>query len=302
MQHTNRWKALLCGALCALLAAGCGAPNASTPAAAPGPLREALTNEDEIIAAIRAGLRDYAGSITIRFTYGADILDELPALTDEWVEAALDETDDPREGDYIRYQYGGYEGACRYEATDGRYAYTVELFPEHYIYYDQEREAELALAEAYADLALDGDASDYEKIRAIYDYVCAHVKYDEIHRKNPYYHIKSTAYAALVNHTATCQGYCVLLYRMLRENGVDCRVVTGHGVDETGDQLHAWNIVALDGRYYNLDATWDAGAEEYQWFLRGSEGFANHTAGDAFSSAAFTQRYPMAAADYAAVG
>lgn len=50
--------------------------------------------------------------------YEENILDELPELTNEWVEAALRETDDPREGDYIRYQYGGYESVSRYEAEN----------------------------------------------------------------------------------------------------------------------------------------------------------------------------------------
>ena len=154
------------------------------------------------------------------------------------------------------------------------------------------------LEEVYAELGLNDVMEDGEKLRSIYDYVCTHVSYDKVHRKNAYHHEKSTAYAALIKGTATCQGYAVLLYRMLRENGVDCRVVTGTGADESGEQLHAWNIAALDGRYYNLDATWDAGAEEYCWILRGSAHFTNHAAGEAFTSGSFLKRYPMAAEDY----
>lgn len=287
---------LLCALLCVLLAAGCAADRE------PRALSEAISNSDEVVAAIRTGLREHASRITVSFTYDADSLDELSALTGEWIEAALRETDNPCEGDYIRYQYGGYESTCRYEAGDESYSYTVEIVPDYYIYYVQEQEASAKLSEVYGELALDEGATDYEKIRAIYDYVCSHVKYDKVHQKNAYYHAKSTAYAALVRGTATCQGYCVLLYRMLRENGIDCRVVTGTGADGTGEQLHAWNIVALDGQYYNLDATWDAGAREHRFFLRGSEGFENHAAGEAFAADEFTRRYPMAAKDYRAVG
>ena len=284
---------MLLAVLCALSAVGCAA--AEPVAQEPLPLSEAITNSGEIVAAIRAGLREHAGSITISFDYQADILDELGTLTDEWVEAALAETDDPTEGDYIRYQYSGYERSCRYEAENGRYRYTVELVPDYYLYYVQEQEVSAKLD---AELALDERASDYEKLRAVYDYVCSHVRYDKVHRKNEYHHEKSTAYAALMRGTATCQGYAVLLYRMLRENGVDCRVVTGSGIDESGEQLHAWNIAALDGEYYYLDATWDAGAEEYRFFLRGSDGFENHAAGEAFASEEFRERYPMASEDY----
>ena len=266
------------------------------------PLREALTNEDEIIASIRSGLRAYSSRITVSFTYGSDILDELSALTGEWVETALEETEDPCEGDYIRYQYGGYESTCRYAVENGVYRYTVEIVPDYYIYYAQEQETPALLEEVYEELALGEDATDYEKLRAIYDYVCSHVKYDKVHQKSKYYHAKSTAYAALSRHTATCQGYSVLLYRMLRENGIDCRVVTGLGMEDAGERLHAWNIAALDGKYYNLDATWDAGAEEYRFFLRGSSDFENHAAGDAFQTEAFLNRYPMAAEAYRPVG
>ena len=249
MRRGKRALAMILALLCALSATSCAAVE-SLSSEEPLPLSEAIVNSAEIVAAIRAGLREHAGSITISFDYHADILDELGALTDEWVEAALAETDDPTEGDYIRYQYGGYERSCRYEMAGGQYRYTVELVPDYYLYYVQEQEVSAKLREVYAELAFDDSASDYGKLRAVYDYVCSHVRYDKVHLKNEYHHEKSTAYAALVRGTATCQGYAVLLYRMLRENGIDCRVVTGAGIDESGEQLHAWNIAALDGRYY----------------------------------------------------
>ena len=296
MRRGRRALAMLLAVLCAVSAVGCAV--AEPPAREPLPLSEAISNSGEIVAAIRAGLREHAGSITISFDYHADILDELGTLTDEWVEAALAETDDPTEGDYIRYQYGGYERSCRYEAENGRYRYTVELVPDYYLYDAQEQEVSAKLDEVYTELDLAERASDYEKLRAIYNYICSHVRYDKVHRKNEYHHEKSTAYAALLRGTATCQGYAVLLYRMLRENGIDCRVITGTGTDDTGEQLHAWNIAALDGRYYYLDATWDAGAEEFRFFLRGSKGFENHVVGTDFTSDAFLERYPMASGDY----
>ena len=297
MRLGKRALAMILAVFCALSAASCAAGE-SVSLKEPLPLSEAIVNSAEIVAGIRTGLREHAGSITISFDYHADILDELGTLTDEWVEAALAETGDPTEGDYIRYQYGGYERSCRYEAEGGRYRYTVELTPDYYLYYVQEQEVSAKLGEVYAELALDDSVSEYDKLRAVYDYVCSHVRYDRVHLKNEYHHEKSTAYAALVRGTATCQGYAVLLYRMLRENGIDCRVVTGAGIDESGEQLHAWNIAELDGRYYYLDATWDAGAEEHRFFLRGSEGFENHTIGTEFASDTFMERYPMSSGDY----
>ena len=68
--------------------------------------------------------------------------------------------------------------------------------------------------------------------------------------------LKYTAYAAMINKTAVCQGYASLLYRLLLECGVDCRVVTGYG----NGGRHAWNIVEVDGKYYNV-----AGTSGYRW-------------------------------------
>ena len=109
-----------------------------------------------------------------------------------------------------------------------------------------------------------------QKIRKIYDYLCRNVHYDKVHRKNPYYHRRSTAYGALVQGTATCQGYCTAMYRLLREEGIPCRIVTGTAGDE---ELHAWLIAELDGSWYLLDPTWDAGQENYRYCLRGTDDF-----------------------------
>ena len=292
----NRYIFIL--TLCLILACSCVPKEEQTEAGES--LAKSIVNSNEVVSAIRAGLREYSSRITVSFSYGDSILDDLPTLTDEWIEAALQETDDPREGDYIRYQYGGYESVCRCEKRNGSYDYAVEIIPEYYSYLVWEQEVTERLAQVYQELALENCVADEEKIRLIYDYVRTHVSYDRVHQKNAHYHAKSTAYAALIRHSATCQGYCTLLYRMLRENGVNCRVVTGTGVDDSGEQLHAWNIVELGGQWYHLDATWDAGGEERRWYLRGSEGFSNHIAGAAFASDAFEREYPIAASDYGA--
>jgi transglutaminase/protease-like cytokinesis protein 3 len=67
------------------------------------------------------------------------------------------------------------------------------------------------------------------------------------------------------------------VFRLLKELGVECRIVTGTGTNNQGeDEYHAWNEVLVDGEYYNIDATWDAGKENYQYFLIKDEEFVNH--------------------------
>lgn len=289
----RRWAAALLLVLWLCAAFGCGpAERADLP------LGDRIRNCGEVVAAIRAGLRQHASAITVTFDYGSDIFSELNGVIDLWVDEALAETDDPTEGDYIRYQYGGYTYESSYVIEDGRWRYTVKLTPNYYTFLSQEEQVTEAVAEILRDLSFGRRTGEPEKIRAIYAYLCENVTYDKIHRKNPYYHRCSTAYAALVQKTATCQGYCAALYRLLRESGIDCRIVTGYADREDGAELHAWVIAAVDGLYYNLDPTWDAGNEEYRYFLLGADEFADHIRGDDFLTDIFLESYPMAEYSY----
>ena len=304
------WAAglLFAAALCAVVFCcalpGDGSSVQKTPAdsAVDLPLSERITNYEAVIQAIRHGLRNHAQSVTVRFSYSRDILKELSDVVGEWVEEALEETGEPEEGDYIRYQYGGYQIDCSYTRAWGRYRYTVEIRPEYYMYLVQEEEVTAKLEEIRRGFGFQEDTTEYEKVRAIYDYVCSHVKYDTVHRNHRNSHMKSTSYAALIWNTAACQGYCVTLYRMLRQEGINTRVITGTGYGEGREEFHAWNIVELDGMYYNLDATWDAGKESYQYFLKGSEQFRDHVPGKAFSSSDFASKYIISPSDYAVPG
>lgn len=49
---------------------------------------------------------------------------------------------------------------------------------------------------------------------------------------------------------------------------------------------HVWNIVEMDGLWYNLDVTWDWGkSQNFQWFLKGRESFdITHFRDDAYKN------------------
>lgn len=290
MVRARTIAALLLAAGIAVSAAGC-----ESAAVSDAPMSDRITNAADVVSSIRRGLKNHAKSITVTFDYGSDIFGELNGVIDAWVEAALAETDGPAEGDYIRYRYGGYTYESSYTAESGRYYYTVKLTPVYYTYRTQEEAVTEKVGELIKGFGFRRSTSDAEKIFAIYDYLCQNVRYDKVHRKNPYSHLKSTAYSALVLNTATCQGYCAALYRLLREAGISCRIVTGSAGDET---LHAWVIAELDGVYYNLDPTWDAGNTEYQYFLVGESGFADHVRSEKFAVPDFAERYPMSEEDY----
>lgn len=100
---------------------------------------------------------------------------------------------------------------------------------------------------------------DYQKELALHDYVVNHAKYDtradtnlESMPQDSY-----TAYGILINGVGVCQGYADAMYRLLKEAGIENKMVVGSANNGTGWVGHAWNIVKIQGQYYQLDATWD---------------------------------------------
>lgn len=67
-----------------------------------------------------------------------------------------------------------------------------------------------------------------------------------------------TAYNALVEGRAVCEGYSRALQLLLDMVGIPNYLATGVGVDDSGSREgHMWNIVTIDGSNYHVDATWD---------------------------------------------
>lgn len=89
----------------------------------------------------------------------------------------------------------------------------------------------------------------YEKELALHDYLVEHVEYDTT-RSGEDCH---TAYGALINGTAVCDGYAESFQTLMEMVGIQCHRVVGTGNQEP----HSWNIVLLDGAWYNVDVTWD---------------------------------------------
>ena len=182
---------------------------------------------------------------------------------------AMEHTGVPTEGDYLSYQYGGWGCSMSYSSTGSYYYVALSVNAQYYTSASQEAEMNAAVANVLASLNLDGK-SEYQKAQAIYDYICSNVTYDYTNLNDSSYKLKFTAYAALINKTAVCQGYSVLFYRLALEEGLDARVITGSSM------CHAWNIVCPDsyeGNYYYLDSTWDCNydSSHYKYWLKGTD-------------------------------
>ena len=247
---------------------------------------------DEAAVILRKGMENREARIAIRCP--ADAITPTDGILDEIAEKAMEETGVPTQGDYIRWTYAGWSGSYSLESDDEGLYYVFVYDCKYYTTAAQEAELSEKIDSVLQSLDINDESSDYDVICAVYDYICANVSYDYDNLDDSEYLLKYTAYAAMINKTAVCQGYCALMYRMLQQKNIDCRLIPGSN--------HAWNIVAIDGVYYNADSTWDAGRDpkNYAYFLCGDSDFAEHTRYSEYSTEEFYRLYPMAETKYAA--
>ncbi len=157
----------------------------------------------------------------------------------------------------------------RLSGSPGNYTFTL-----HITYRETKEQTEYVMKQAKAIVSsiIQVGMDDHEKVKAIHDYVVKHVSYDTSYKAY-------TAYEALANRSAVCQGYTLLTYQLLKEAGIENHFVVG-----TGDgQPHAWNLVKIDNKWYHLDTTFDdpvpdeQGRVTYSYFNLSDEQIArNH--------------------------
>ncbi|MGK8832304.1 S-layer homology domain-containing protein [Bacillus paranthracis] len=153
--------------------------------------------------------------------------------------------------------------------SPGNYTFTLKI-----TYRETKEQTEYVMKQAKAIVSsiIQVGMDDHEKVKAIHDYVVKHVSYDMSYKAY-------TAYEALVNRSAVCQGYALLTYQLLKEAGIENHFVVG-----TGDgQPHAWNLVKIENKWYHLDTTFDdpvpdeQGRVTYSYFNLSDEQIArNH--------------------------
>lgn len=256
-------------------------------------------NHEKLVRTLRTGLRQHSKEITVSFHAKKEHMDGIELMVSELMEEALAETERADEGDYIRYQYGGYQ--VRYSNTEEKngYVYKVRIIPEYYTYLAEEEWVSAEVERIIDEMDFSKRTSDYDKVTAIYDYVCENVTYDVVHKNKDVQHTKTTAYAALRYNTAVCQGYSVLLYRLFREAGIDSRIITGIASRDGSSELHAWNLVCVDGSYYNVDATWDTAFGSRDYYLKSDETFSkDHVRDEKFTTDEFCEEYDVSDVDF----
>ena len=119
--------------------------------------------------------------------------------------------------------------------------------------------------------------TDWEKEKAVYDWLCYYVEYDyatyAAHVSNKTAQMNWQSYAAagaFGNGLAVCDGYSKAFLMAMKILGIPCERVTGTAKWSGGG--HAWNRVQIGGKWYQVDVTWadeggtDADYVTYKYF------------------------------------
>lgn len=140
------------------------------------------------------------------------------------------------------------DGTTTTTAYAGKEPYTV-LEPV-YLCDSKVRGEKQMVIDAAVDKCLEGisvNASEYDKILYVYEYIVNTVEYDIESEDN------QNIYSVFGNQRSVCAGYAKATQYLLEELGVFCTYVTG---TVEGGQPHAWNLVLCGENYYYVDTTW----------------------------------------------
>ncbi|MBR6229219.1 MAG: leucine-rich repeat protein [Eubacterium sp.] len=125
----------------------------------------------------------------------------------------------------------------------------------------------------------------------VHEYICSRVKYD--YSKPGMYtlqwHKSKSAYGPMVENLGVCIGISYMAKILLDDLGVSSFII------HSG--THAWNMVYLDGSYYELDCTWDLATDkgvEYKYFNRTTDELLTLDTSGAHARASDSARVPTA--------
>ncbi len=166
--------------------------------------------------------------------------------------------------DYPQYFWVG--SRYKYYRVDNK---VTKIEPEYTVTEQELSNARAEFDRSVYDLlrGITTSMSQYEIEKTLHDRLILHCKYEESSHAH-------TAYGALVDGTAVCEGIAKAFQHLCRSVGIETLFVVGRSDNPNSGKSegHAWNIVKIDGNYYHVDVTWDNVGEpekdqiHYAWF------------------------------------
>lgn len=184
-------------------------------------------------------------------------------------------TDEPYEGDYLKYNLSGVKytmipnssGKVVVYKSGGYYHFHLRATPSYRTTLEQQE-----AVSAYVDELVDSQKftfmdSEYFIADRLYRSLVSSVSYEENLEEITQ---RSTVYDAVTG-VSDSQGIAVLTYAAFKRAGLEARIVSGISQkkddSDTADRSHYWNIVKIGDLWYNIDVSEDSVSEEISHFL-----------------------------------
>ncbi|MBR4096837.1 MAG: hypothetical protein IKK42_05995 [Oscillospiraceae bacterium] len=102
------------------------------------------------------------------------------------------------------------------------------------------------------------DMTEYDKVKYFYDYLASAAVYDESGENC------RDIYGVFVDRKAICGGYSKAFSHLCDKVGIETVTVTG----DADGEAHMWNMVKIDGQWYNIDITYAVTESELGSYVR----------------------------------
>jgi len=179
---------------------------------------------------------------------------------------------------WFRQSSGNFQYYYNSLRTGGKYDVMIRLSRTYDDYQNQMTAFNQAVSNFMADIDL--TRSQPEIALQIHDKLIDTVTYDTdlaaAYSEDGAFDYGYTAYGALVANsrnqanTCVCDGYSYAYEYLLQQAGITCTRVGGYASsDPDSMEAHSWNLVQLDGEWYEVDATWDDQDSDPQQYASG---------------------------------
>lgn len=136
----------------------------------------------------------------------------------------------------------------------------VVSFEPGLLYTAEQRETMLEIFDAGIEkivaYALSCSDDDLGQVMAVNDYICRHFQYDDTYTNRD-------VYSFLTEGKGVCQAYMTTVCTVLQRLGIP---VTCFYNDDPSVN-HTWNAVQIDGKWYQLDVTWNDTTPDYYGYV-----------------------------------
>lgn len=216
------------------------------------------TNERrDIYDKIAEAVKNVEGSVTVQTSLKPDIVETIYRYY----------TSDHTENFYL---LGDVNVSYTYYKNNSEDIYKSYTFSFSYLYdkatVDKMRSDLAGAAGRYLGSLKGG--TDISKEKSLHDKLIRSVQYNTAAAENPGSDpLSYTAYGAIVNGSAVCDGYAKAMKLLLDSAGIRSLYVSGTAFSNSGSGEHAWNIANVSEKWYYLDATFDdSNTVDYTYF------------------------------------